>query len=66
MHEQRALDYASDVFPIEREIIRGTWMTQPEIEVSPKSRVMKAMTDPAAVTTKTWAMMLEHFVNSEI
>lgn len=35
-----------------------TCMTQPERPGSPKSRSMNAMTDPAAVTTNTWAMIL--------
>lgn len=33
-------------------------MIHPETEASPMSRAMKAMTDPAAVTTNTWAMTL--------
>lgn len=37
---------------------RPTCMIQPEMEASPKSRTMKATTEPAATTTKTWAMML--------
>lgn len=33
-------------------------MIHPATAPSPKSRMMKAMTDPAATTTNTWAMML--------
>lgn len=35
-----------------------TWMTHPERPDSPRSRSINAMTDPAATTTNTWAMML--------
>lgn len=32
-------------------ISNGAWMIQPAIEASPRSRMMKAMTEPAATTT---------------
>jgi hypothetical protein len=32
-------------------------MIHPAIGASPISLIMKPMTDPAATTTKTWAMM---------
>lgn len=38
--------------------IIGTWMIHPASEASPRSRMIKAMTEPAATTTKTWDMML--------
>ncbi|KAK5630333.1 hypothetical protein RRF57_006048 [Xylaria bambusicola] len=40
-------------------IRRGPWMIHPAIGASPRSRMMKAITDPAATTTKTWAITLD-------
>jgi len=34
-----------------------TWIIHPAIGASPISLIMKPITDPAATTTKTWAMM---------
>ena len=37
-----------------------TWMIQPARAGSPRSRMMNAMTLPAATTTKTWAIILRN------
>jgi hypothetical protein len=41
-----------------KEIEHGTCMTHPAIAGSPKSRIMNAITLPAATTTYTCAMIL--------
>lgn len=41
-----------------------TWMTQPAIEASPRSRMMKAMTNPADITTNICDILL--FVTIEL
>ena len=44
----------------------GPWMIQPAREGSPRSLMMKAMTEPAATTTKTCAMMAKHVTKTTI
>ena len=39
-------------------------MTQPARGASPNSLMMKAMTEPAATTTKTWAMMAKQVMKT--
>lgn len=41
-------------------------MIQPLVEELPISRTMKAMTEPAAVTTKTWDMIAKHEMKTTV
>lgn len=47
-------------------ISNGPWMTQPLMAGDPRSCTMKAMTDPAATTTKTCAMMAKQETKTTI
>ena len=42
----------------------GPWMIQPLMLASPRSRMIKAMTEPAATTTKTCAIMAKQLTKT--